>query len=387
VIERTNPSRWALVVVYATAYIPLYLVPHQVTAYLEIQHATVSDAGLLAMIENVALAASNILMVLVPMRWRMKLTIGASIVAAAAELATIHPMPFALLMTVRALVGAGFGAAGFAAGQFIAVSASPSRTFGTANGILALVSGILLALVPHLGGNSAQRIFGPLALLALCLAPVLGRAAGLRRGASRPSISTSMSANARWLTRPVLGMFMTASLLFVPLGGLYVFAGYQGAHLEMSDSSVGATLGWTTIMGLAGGSAASWLCAKLGLVYPVVIACLLAAATCLAIGSASSSGLFVLAFALYGVTYMFAMTVIATICSEADVSGQAAAVLGGWTVLSVGMGTVAVGFLLDGHRAPLAWQIGIIAGLAALIPATLGARAADQPDESACAQV
>lgn len=374
--ERSTPaSSWLPVIAYAAAYIPLYLFPHQVTAYLDIQRSTTLDAGLLAMIEDTALAAANILMVLVPAPLRMSLTIGASIVAAFAELSTIHAMPFDLLMAVRALAGAGFGVAGFTAAQFIAVSPSPARAFGMANGILALTSGLLLALVPYLPGDTAQRVFAPLAIIALCLAPILSRAAKFQRGRLQSAGTAPASSSSRWFTLPVAGMFMIASLLFIPLGGLYVFAGYQGSHLHMTDSAIGIALGWTTVTGLAGGSGASWLCAKLGLFYPIVLTCLLAAGTCFAIGSVSTPTLFILAFALFGITYMFAMTAISTICAAADLTGRAAAVLVGWQVLAVALGSALVGYLIEGHHAAMIWQLGTIACLAALIPAVASAKA------------
>jgi hypothetical protein len=364
----TSLSSWPLVVAFAAAYIPNYMFPHVVTAFLEIDHSTASDAGLLAMIESAALALANIAVVLVPTRWRMKLTVVASIVAALAELASTFPTPFAQLMVLRALVGAGFGVAGFMAAQLIAVSGSPSRTFGLANGMLALSAGILLAIVPLLLGNSAQRVFVPLGLLAMCLGPFLWSA-----GRSQHVDGTVDAAPTRRLTLPVSGLFLAAALLFVPLGGLYVFAGYQGAHLSMSEAAVGAALGWTTITGLAGGTAAAWLCTKRGLLYPMVITCLLAAATCFAIGGASNATQFVLAYVLFGITYMFAMTTMSAICSAADRSGQIAAVLVGWQVLAVAVGSALVGFLVDGSHAALTWEVGVLACLLALLPAGLGA--------------
>jgi MFS family permease len=167
-------------------------------------------------------------------------------------------------------------------------------------------------------------------------------------------------------------MFLVAWLLFVPLGGLYVFAGYQGAHLGMSNSAVGLALGWSTVMGLAGGTAAAWMCTRWGPVYPIVSTCVLAAATCVAIGMAAGAGLFVLAFVLFGITYMFAMTTIASVCAAADSSGRAAVLVG--LVFAVAVGSVLVGYLLDGERPELAWQIGALACAVATIPAALSAR-------------
>ena len=292
------------------------------------------------------------------------------------------------LMGFRAIAGAGFGIAGFTAAQFIAVSVEPSRLFGISNGALAVASGTLLGLVPHLPGNSAARVFVPLAAVALCLAPALARAA--RPGSASiaplplpfplplPLPLPAQGAATLSPTASVAAMYLVASLLFVPLGGLYVFAGYQGAHLDMSDSAIGASLGWTTVTGLVGGTAAAWMLARWGLVCPLVLACFLAAATCVAIGTATSPVLFILAFALFGITYMFAMTSITSCCAAADLSGRAAAVLVGWQVFAVAVGSVLVGCLLDGHRAALAWQFGALACAAATIPAVIGARTIGQ---------
>jgi hypothetical protein len=374
-LAKRSPT-WALVVAYAAAYIPLYLFPYQVTAYLEIQHSTAGQAGLLSMIETASLAASNIMMVLVPQRWRMRFAIGGSLLAAAGELASIYVLPLQTLMIFRAVVGAGFGVAGFTAAQLVAVSIAPSRTFGACNGVLAVASGILLGLVPHLPGNAGVRVFIPLAVVALCLAPTLARASRAQRAAVPLPLGATTAAG-RWLTIPVVGMFLVALLLFVPLGGLYVFAGYQGAHLGMSDSAVGMSLGWTTVTGLAGGTAAAWMCARWGLVYPMVSTCVLAAATCIAIGMAAGAELFVLAFVLFGITYMFAMTTISSVCAAADSTGRAAAVLVGWQVFAVAIGSALVGYLLDGERPELAWQIGALACAVATIPAAFSARTVD----------
>jgi hypothetical protein len=70
---------------------------------------------------------------------------------------------------------------------------------------------------------------------------------------------------------------------------------------------------------------------------------------------------------------MFAMTTMAAICSAADRSGQIAAVLVGWQVLAVAVGSALVGFLVDGSHAALTWEVGVLACLLALLPAGLGA--------------
>jgi len=290
----------AFTVALVVANVPAYLAPHQVTAYFDVLHLTPGAAGWLSTAEIGALAVSNIFAPLLPRFRAMPIAIASAVVAAGAELGTTWFTSMDLLMPLRALVGIGCGLGTFVAAQAIATSSKAARVFGIANAGLAGTSATALAVVPQLPGNASERVFIPLSLICALLAISLwfGHLGGAGSSASPPPRAQS----SRWLTRTVMALFLATVLIFLALGGLWTFSAAEGARLGLSDTAIGAILGWTTLFGLVGGGLAAWSPWGAGLKGPVTAGSLLAALTCVAVGTAKPSLVFSGAFALYSLT-------------------------------------------------------------------------------------
>jgi hypothetical protein len=363
-----NRSRVALsTIALVAANVPSYLAPHQVTAYFDVNHLTPGLAGWLSTAEIGALAASNILAPLLPRVWVMAVAISAAIAAAGAEVATTSTTSMGMLVALRVLVGIGCGLGTFIAAQAIATSAAAARVFGVANATLAGASAAALAIVPRLPGNASVRVFVPLSLICglLSLALWFGRPGS---GELPDDFSPDLSRSSHWLTLPVLALFLATALIFLPLGGLWTFSSDEGVHLGLSDTAVGAVLGWTTLAGLVGGGLAAWSPWGVGLNRPLSAACLLASLTCVIVGTARTPLMFASGFALFSLTYQFAMSYLLALGAVVDTSGRASAILVGVMLLAVAAGNVLVGTLLDARMPNIAWSVGAATCAAAILP-------------------
>jgi hypothetical protein len=354
-----------LTIALVAANVPAYLAPHQITAYFDVNHLTPGAAGWLSTAEIGALAFSNIFAPLLPRPWVMPIAIGAAIIAAASELATTMFGSMGLLILLRAMVGVGCGLGTFASAQAIATSTKAARAFGIVNAGLAGVSAAALAIVPRLPGNASVRVFVPLSLICV----LLGINLWLGRPATNEPVPPEQAQASPWLTVPVLALFLATALIFIALGGLWTFSSDEGSHLGLSDTAIGTILGWTTLLGLVGGGLAAWAPWGPGLKGPVSTACLLASLTCVAVGTARTPLMFAAAFALYSLTYQFAMSYLLTLGAVVDVSGRASAILVGIMLLAVAAGNVLVGTLLDVRMPNVAWSVGAAACVAAILPA------------------
>jgi MFS family permease len=353
------------------ANVPAYLAPHQVTAYFEVGHLSGTDAGWLSTAEMGGFAASNVLAPLLPLRWVMLVAMTTMLAAASAEFATTWFAPFGWLLVLRALVGVGCGLGTFVAAQAIATSAKAARMFGMANAGLAGAAAALLALVPHLPGDASSRVFVPMTLvcLLLSLSVWLGRS-------RTPEAALSAMLSGHWVRLPVVTLFLATCLIFLPLGGLWTFSSVQGSRLGLSDTAIGAILGWTTLGGLVGGSLAGWAPWGGGLKGPLTSACLLGSLTCVVIGIASTPASFAAGYALFSLTYQFAVAYLMALGANVDPSGRASAILVGVMLLAVSAGNVLVGVLIDAQMPNVFWTAGAVTCVAAIVPMWYSVKAA-----------
>ena len=340
----------AAVLIYAAAATSVNIVPHQVTAYVASQRLTDAQVGIVAMCETAALALMTILAVILPSRRERLIAVIAPILAAAAQLASIVTPDLTTLCVLRAVVGAGCGAAGCVAARSIGTSPAPGQAFGISNGLAALISGLFLSGVPYFpSANPGIRVFVPLAALAALLG-VAGwftpaRQSGLPVDAEHSEGATPSSDWGR-----AIALLLATVLIYIPLGGIWTFSVQQGTSVGLSERAVGVMLAWMIPAGLAGGAFAAWIHRRAGLTAPICIASLLAALTCVIVATARTPLHFGLAFVVYAATYMFAISVLQAAGVKADTSGRLSAVMFGMTLVGCAVGSYVVGLLLDsGH--------------------------------------
>lgn len=366
-----------LVIAFGVAWLPGYLAPHEVTAFLTFHHFSVGEAGWLSMSEVGALAVFSLLAAFLQDRVIGRVAVWAALCAAAGEGLSCLSVPFELLMPVRAVVGAGCAVCGLAATQEIAKLELAGTLFGYSTATLSALSAAFLALVPTLPGNAALRVFVP--LVATCLALAVALARSRASNASAPPATTGGN-RPGWLTGPVVALLIAVALGFLPIGGLWAFSAYQGEALGLSDATVGIILGWTTLSGLLGSAISVWTNRPSLRVAGIAAAFLASAATCVIVGNATSEALFATAFAVYNTTYMYAMSRILALAASLDESGKAAVIAMGVQLCAVAVGNVLVGNLLEAGQAALIWKGGALVSLIALIPAMLAARRRNNND-------
>lgn len=364
----------AAVFAYSAAIASSYLVPHQVTAFVQIQHLTDGEVGIVAMTEVASLALTMIFAAMLPGGVARVAGVVAPCLAAVAQLACIGTSGIASLCVLRAIVGAGCGLASCSVVRTIAQSGLSGPAYGAANAMSAISTGALLCGVPLIPSpNAGIRVFVPLAALAAALSVATYAAT---RGQIHVSAapSTGNASGTRSARATAIALLLVTELVFIPLGGIWTFSVQQGTNLGLSEGEAGMVLGWATFGGLAGGAIAGWLHDRIGLAAALALGCGLSVASCIAVGTVASEVAFALAFLFYVITYTFVLSYILTAGASADARGRLSAMLLGAQLIGYAIGSYLVGSLLEHGNPALVWIGGGLTCALALVPAVWAAQ-------------
>jgi hypothetical protein len=362
------------VTAYAAAITPANLIPLQVPGFETVQHLSDSQIGAVALCEALALALTTIFAAALPLSVARLAGILGPLIVTGCQLESAFWPTVLGLCVLRALVGTGCGLAGALVARNIAASSAAAPAFGLANGMSALMTGLLLLAIPWFPStNPGMRVFVPLAVLGALLALAAYCAPHRMRG----DLSPSAGAPARRPSHPLAGAALVAAtlLIYIPLGGIWTFSVQLGANLGMSERTIGAVLVFVVFGGLFGGGIAAWICTRMGLRAAALATCSSCVLACGLVGSATGPASFAWAFLFYSAAYQFAITALQVIAALIDCSGRLPAVLLGTTLIGYALGSSLVGYLLQIHHPGWVWWGGAAACALALVP-TLYARRA-----------
>jgi predicted MFS family arabinose efflux permease len=307
------------------------------------------DAGLVASVELLALAATAIAIVPV-LQWvtYRRVCLIAVLLAGFAQCASIFSTSLAEVTLMRALAGIGAGALYAVSLSVVAARCvNPDKVYGTFQIVWALGSIAIFTIGGELTAAFAQRgIFALMAGLTLGLAPLLLFLPDHRAG-SGDDEATAAARQAP--ASPVLGIMtlLAIGLCLVGGGAAYSFVGQLGERAGLDTSAVGYVLTIATLCGLAGAAAATALNLRWGRMVPIsgvfVGYILVVMVLCLAHNPIA----YVAAVIAYIVIYYFSMPYLFGLAAALDRSGRWAAAAGSAFLLGCAACPLFAGSLIE----------------------------------------
>jgi predicted MFS family arabinose efflux permease len=304
------------------------------------------DAGLVASVELLALAATAIAVVPVLQRITYRrVCLAAVLLAAFAQCGSILSATLAEVTLMRALAGIGAGALYAVSLSVVAARCvNPDKIYGYFQVVWALGSIAIFTIGGELTAAFAQRgIFALMAALTLGLAPLLLLLPDDRAGSgSTPAARQAPSS-------PVLGLMtlLAIGLCLVGGGAAYSFVGQLGERAGLDTSAVGYVLTIATLCGLAGAGAATALNLRWGRMVPLsgVFAgyILVVAILCLAHHPIA----YVATVIAYIVIYYFSMPYLFGLAAALDRTGRWAAAAGSAFLLGCAVCPLFAGSLIE----------------------------------------
>jgi predicted MFS family arabinose efflux permease len=172
----------------------------------------------------------------------------------------------------------------------------------------------------------------------------------------------------RWLAIPALvAMF----LLTIGQGALWPFTERVGIEAGLSRSATGVWLGASTLAGLSGAAAASWLDTRLGRPIPLAVGTVLTVATAWGVLFASTAFLYVVMLLVWSIAYFFVIPYLLGTTAALDPEGRWTAAANGASAVASALGPASAGLLVTGGGyGALGWVIvaGGVAALALILP-------------------
>jgi predicted MFS family arabinose efflux permease len=307
------------------------------------------DAGLVASVELLALAATAI--AIVPILQRVtyrRICLMAAGLAVIAQCASIFSTSLAEVTVMRALSGVGAGALYAVSLSVVAArSANPDRVYSYFQLVWALGSIALFTVGGQLTTAFAQRgIFALMLGLTLAIAPMLmlipasQAKTGAGTGAAIPANRAS----------PILGIMtlLAIGLCLLGSGAIYAFVGPLGERAGLDTNAVGYVLTVATLCGLVGAGAATALNLKWGRMIPLsaVFAgyALVVAVLCLA----HNAVVYVTTVIAFVVIYYFSMPYLFGLAAALDRTGRWAAAAGSAFLLGCAAAPLFAGTMIEG---------------------------------------
>jgi predicted MFS family arabinose efflux permease len=343
------PSRDPVfLVVSATAYqvigglVP-QMSPFVVAGLIDGLSLSEGDAGIVASVELLALAATAILIApVLPRVSYRRAGLLAVLLTLAAQAASITADGWASLVLLRGAAGIGEGAL-YAMSLSIVAShcRNPEKIFGYfqlvwAVGSVALfsVGGIVTAAHAHLG------IFALIAGITLALSPLLLVVPDVRAVNDRGPRATASG------LLPGILLFAAIVLYVAVSAGLFAFSGPLGERVGLETAAVGYILTLSTIVGLAGAGAATALNVRCGRTIPISAFCLGYALVALTLCLWTDPVAYGVAVIISAVLYYFSLPYLFGLAAALDRSGRWAAAAGSANLLGFAAGPVLAGAVI-----------------------------------------
>lgn len=310
---------WTGVVsVYTTVVLPLLV--GAVVAGFKIAPA---HAGLAASAEMGGIAAGTLLAGFVIARIdRRRLVIASALVVAGANLVSLLPSSFELLLPLRVVSGLGSGGLLAAMAAAVAGTRNPDRNFGIFVAAAFLLSslsfGILTGIVARTGAGALFGTLTALNLSVLLAAPLFPRSAPEVTADSEPEAVHAIA------TIPVVAALGGILTFYLGVGSVWPVMGGIGSALGIAPTQIGQTLASASIAALIGAMAAAALAVRLGRTRPLLggLAIVVASQAWLAVAGTRA---FAVAPLLFLLSWNFSVPYMMGMLAALDRSGRAVA--------------------------------------------------------------
>jgi predicted MFS family arabinose efflux permease len=324
--------------------------PFMISGLMEGLSLSERDAGLVASVELLALAATAIAVVPI-LQWvsYRRVCLIAVLLAVFAQCASIFSTSLAEVAMMRALAGIGAGALYAMSLSVVAAHcANPDRVYGYFQLVWALGSIAIFTIGGELTAAFAQRgIFALMAGLTLALSPLLLFLPDLRASSGN---GDTVPAARQAAASPTLGIMTLLAIGLCLLGGgaAYGFVGQLGERAGLDTSAVGYVLTTATLCGLAGAGAATALNLKWGRTVPIsgVFLGYILVVTVLCL--AHNPTAFVASVIAYIVIYYFSIPYLFGLAAALDRTGRWAAAAGSAFLLGCAACPLFAGSLIEG---------------------------------------
>jgi len=276
--------------------------------------------------------------------------IFATILAIAAQIASIYVTQLGALALVRAVYGAAFGLVYSLASAIGAGAEAPQRTYGAA-GTIALLLGVLIN--PMLGygmqNYGAAGVFGGIVILSVVLAVPLFLI-------SFKPFQASTAASSAIATDPVkpterldllsaAGVVLTMALMSAAVSGLYVFLERIARSVGLEGTALGAGMSVVSLIGASGGVIAIFVSKRVGNVLPLLIGLPLMGVIMLGLTATKVQPQFWALFSALTMMFWFLYPFIFGLAARVDPKGRVASATGSGKILLASAGTALAGFL------------------------------------------
>jgi predicted MFS family arabinose efflux permease len=316
------------------------------SAHLDIQRASLMITTEVLTMGCVMLGASAVVHRLP----KKAVLIFATLLAIAAQIASIYATQLGTLALFRAVSGLGFGLVYSLASAIGAGAEVPQRTYGAA-GTIALLLGVLIN--PMLGYGlqtyGSAGVFGGIVALAMVLAvplflisfksfqvaPVAADASATDQPRSRDRLDMLSAA----------GVVLTMALMSAAVSGLYVFLQRIASSIGLQGTALGAGMSVVSLIGASGGVIAIYVSKRVGNVLPLLVGLPLMGVIMLGLTTTKAQPQFWMLFSALTVMFWFLYPFIFGLAARVDPKGRVASATGSGKILLASAGTALAGFL------------------------------------------
>ena len=328
-----------------------------------------SAAGLIASVENLAIAISSLYVAQVAARLPARLIYTGGVLAVlAANGLTILADSVTSLVVLRAIAGLGAGSVTATVMYTAGHSATPEKTFGVINSFVGIL-GVLMAFVlpqalilhtrmdPALGLSAADGLYA-VYFLAACAALLLVRWVPVPPAKTASDPADAHAASLARTPVPLRGWIALAGIgiVFFGQGTLGIYIVELGLATGLTSQAVGNAFAIASLFGIAAPLIGGWIGANYRATLPIaiVLAALILFAILLA-NNESAVGFYVLA-PLYSIAPMMMLPIALGVLARIDSTGRltgshpAFVMLGGAAAPIVGgaLRDISGGFVLTG---------------------------------------
>lgn len=346
------------------------IAPFQIGAFIDQLGFSEQSVGLLVSIE--LLVVSTIALLSAPLFSRISCAgfalIGVTI-ALAGQFVTMWLENYSGLMIARVVAAIGLGMIYGAANAAGAKAENPEKLFSYGiSGSLVIFAFLLPTLAIVSSRYGYQVMYGVLVFFMLICSPFLR---GLDVSGSDLQVEVERHP-VPWAK--LLNLLAVLILFNVGTGAVWTFVERSGVRVGMDADTIGTLVGLSTLAGIAGSLAVSWVGSRLGRTLPLLIGLSLGGVACYFIASGISVFLYGLACLAYWVSYMFMYPYLVGIAAALDNRGRCSAAAAGTLMLSFSMGPLVASYLVSAYSFQVLAWFGLITCVAAallLVPLTL----------------
>jgi predicted MFS family arabinose efflux permease len=323
------------------------------------------QAGFLATIEFVGMAATSLLLSAGSSAWNLKRRVLiAAVLVIVGELTSALVDNYEMLGAARILVGAGEGILLGLMNRLVAVSDKPERNFGY---VLAASLGLQMLMVqipPHVIHAWHHRgLFVTLAaIMLITLIPIRAVISETLEHEKRALRNTAGQSS--WAL--MAAYFLVVTLLLSTIGGISSLTERIGKSVGLQATAIGFGFGAMDVVKLLGSAVAGWTAGRFGRALPFGTGMLLCGIAGFMISYATHPGAYFSGLGLWGFGFNFTVAYVMATAAALDASGRLAVGVAGYMSFAHGIGPSLYGYLVRGGTFQPA-------GLAALTECALGA--------------